>query len=192
LEDDFAGAERLLLESSVIWEKTLSSRRVDLAENWVDLATILSKTGRRDEARAWLEKAVDLRVERIGPLHRKTAEARDQLLTLLLDTHEWSAAESLGREMVDLYDQKYGAEAPLPLYTRAQVGAAVLGLGRIDEAEPLLLGGWKAIGENPKYWVVNKLFLLDNLVKLYTERGDEASVALYRDKADALRKSGGK
>jgi hypothetical protein len=73
-------------------------------------------------------------------------------------------------------------------YTGAQLGAALVGLERYDEAEPLLLAGWKAIGDDPRMWAVNKLLILDNLVALYTARGDEAAVALYRDKADALRR----
>jgi len=191
-ERDFTTAERLLLDSTAIWEKTLGPNRADLAENWVDLAKILPQMGRAAEARPLLEKAVALRVERLGRMHTLTRGARDQLATLLLDLCEWAAAETILRDALALYEESLPADSPLRTYTRAQLGAALAGMGRLDEAEPLLLNGWTAIGEDPKFWAVNKLFLLDHLVKLYTARGDEASVTKYREKAELVRKADGR
>ncbi len=187
-EGDLATAERLLLESTANWEKSLGSEHRDLAENWIHLAEILRATERSEEARALVERALALRTEQLGPTDPSTNSARDELVTLLLAMREWSAAEELLRAALPVLETKLAAGHPLVAYTGAQLGGALVGLERYDDAEPLLLAGWKAIGDDPRMWAVNKLFILDNLVALYTARGDEASVALYRDKADVLRR----
>jgi len=185
-EGDLATAERLLLESTANWEKSLGPDHRDLADNWIALAEIMSATDRSGEARALLERALALRIDQLGSTAAQTSSVRDALITHLLAARDWRAAEELLRAALPVLEAKLTAGHPLVPYTGAQLGAALVGLENYDEAEPLLLAGWKAIGDDPKMWAVNKLLILDNLVALYSARGDAASVALYREKAALL------
>ncbi len=187
-EGRYAEAERLLRESTANWEKSIGPDMLDLSDNWMDLARVLAKLDRPAEALPYAEKTLALRATKLGATNSSANEARDQVITLRLATRDWPGAETLLRASIAEYEKSMRADHPLVAYTGGQLGAALLGQGRFDEAEPLLLAGWKAIGENPKMWAVNKLFLLDHLVELYEQRGDADSAALYRTKADALRR----
>jgi tetratricopeptide (TPR) repeat protein len=88
-EGDLATAERLLLESTANWEKSLGPEHRDLTENWVHLAEILRVTDRSDEARALLERALALRTAQLCPTDPTANSARDELVTLLFARREW-------------------------------------------------------------------------------------------------------
>lgn len=186
-EGDLATAERLLLESTANWEKSIGPDGLDLADNCIELAAIMSATGRGAEARAQCERAVALRTQHLGPTAARTNEARDTLASLLLSLRDWRAAETFLRESIATFEELKKSGAMLS-YMRAQLGAALVGQARYDEAEPLLLDGWTAIGDNPQMWAVNKLFILDHLIALYDARGDADSATRYRERAEALRR----
>jgi len=187
-EGDLATAETLYTEALENWRAELATDHPDVADVMFDLARVKRLRGDAAGARPLAEEVVRIRIAKFGIANGNTLAARDELASVLLDVKDWTAAETLLREAVALYEQKLRPGHPVIAYTGAQVGAALLGQGRVDEAEPLLLAGWAAIGEDPKFWAVNKLFLLDHLVLLYEARGDEERAATYRAKAAALRK----
>ncbi len=181
-------AEELFRACLDNWLRALGPDHVDLADTYVDLAKTLRAQNRTAEARPLLERAVALRSKSLGEASPSTNEARDELILVLFELRDFAAVEPLARSTYELYQRTLRAGHPATAYTGAQLGAALAGLGKLDEAEPLLLAGWKAIGDDPRFWAVNKLFLLDHLVALYVAKGDEASASTYRAKAEALRK----
>ena len=187
-EGDLDEARRLFGEAIANWERTLGLEHPDLARARFELGKVLRLQGDLDGAFAAVEKALATRVARLGATNPASNEARDELVTIALARKDWLAAEALLREVLTMYEQKLPAGHALLAYTGAQLGIALTGQGRLDEAEPLLLAGWKAIGEDPKFWAVNKLVILDGLVELHTARGDADQAAVYRERADALRK----
>jgi len=180
-------AERLLREAMANWKHSLGEDHPDIAGIEIDLADVLGKRKKFAEARALLEGALASRVKTFGEISGGASEARDALATLLLHSGEWQDAEDLLRNLIPKLEAKLPAGHPLLAYTGAQLGAALVGQERLDEAEPLLLAAWKAIGEDPRVWAVNKLLILDNLITLHLARGDEAGAQTWREKAALLR-----
>ncbi|MBI5363862.1 MAG: serine/threonine protein kinase [Planctomycetes bacterium] len=187
-DGDLDGAKRWYGEAVANWERTLGQEHLDLARARADLGKVLRLQGDFAGARTLVESALRVFVAKLGATNPGSNDLRDQLITITLAQEDWPAAETLLRESIALYERTGKPGSPLVAYTGAQLGIALTGLGRMDEAEPLLLAGWAAIGENPKFWAVNKLVILDGLIVLYTLRGDTDSADAYREKAAALRK----
>ncbi len=181
-------AEPYLKDALANWKLSLGENHVDLALIELDLAGIHRARGEWAEARQLYEQALSTQSARYGEASAAASDTRDRLVTTLLGAKDWSAAERVLRDILPKYEADSHSGSPKLAYTGAQLGAVLVGQKKYDEAEPLLLAGWKAIGDNPRMWAVNKLLILDNLIELYAARGDEASAALYREKAAVLRK----
>ena len=185
---DRAEAERDFREALDNWGRNLPADHPDLASLRFDLGNLLGGEGRSDEARECLEACLRTREALFGPTAGPTNEARDALINLLLGDHDWTEAEERIRAILPEYERTLRSGHPVIAYTGAQLGVALVGQGRYEEAEPLLLAGWKAIGEDSRYWAVNKLLILDGLIALATALEDEEGAREWSAKAAALRK----
>ncbi len=181
-------ADKLLSDALESWKKSLRPEHVDLALIELDLARIRQLRAQWPEAAALFEHALALQAAAYGETNPNTNDTRDRLISTWIQAKDFSHAEALLREILPKYEADSPKGSAMVAYTGAQLGAVLVRQERFDEAEPLLLAGWKAIGENPRMWAVNKLLILDHLILLYEARGDEASAQLYREKAAKLRK----
>ena len=95
-----------------------------------------------------------------------------------LALEDWDGAEELLRKALENERQHDPNSNLLQTYLGAQLGAAELGRGQLDEARALLEQAWTP---NPTLWAVNKLFILDHLVLLH-----ERDASLSRGVASGL------
>ena len=115
----------------------------------------------------------------LAPLQSKTSQAPVEsqsfdIATLLVALREGRARAT-------------NQVGPMNAYLGALQGAALAGLGRYEEAEPLLLEGWRVMSPDERLWAVNKLAVLDALVAFYVAVEDEQQANVYRELAAPLR-----
>ena len=108
----------------------------------------------------------------------------------LLRVKAWDAAETPIREALSIRE-KTQPDAWSTFNTRSMLGGVLLGQEKIDEAEPLLLGGYQGLKDReatiPPQAKVRVQEALERLVKLYEAKGDEAKAAAWRARLDAAK-----
>jgi tetratricopeptide (TPR) repeat protein len=98
----------------------------------------------------------------------------------LLRLEVWDKAENVIRECLEIREQ-YLPDSLLTANTQSMLGEALLGQGKLDEAEPLLLDGYKGMKQReadiPPEGKIRLTQAVERLVKLYEtlERPDEAA-----------------
>ena len=107
------------------------------------------------------------------------------LTPALLDLHQYAEAEALGRESLALAADG----GPQPTYQRwmlpdakLHLGAALLGLNRPAEAEPLLQEGYETIDHLPGGVLSRNGDILQRLVKLYEARNEPEKAKVWRSR----------
>ena len=121
--------------------------------------------------------------------HRKTAIGENNHLTLWVSSHltrsllaveRFADAETLMRDCLPRWE-RVQPDSWKHFYARSQLGSALLGQEKYDEAEPLLLSGYQGMKErSPTIRVIHNqrpLEALESLLKLYaaTNQPDRAS-----------------
>jgi serine/threonine protein kinase len=183
-EGDPQRAEAFLREALANWEAALGADHPDVSAVWYYLGTALRAQGRLDEARQALERALALQEPTFGIDGPVTRDTRDEWYRLLLEQQEFEPLLVALREARARVTNQVG---PMSAYLGALQGAALAGLGRYEEAEPLLLEGWRVMGPDERLWTVNKLAVLDALVAFYLAVEDPEQADVYRELAAALR-----
>jgi tetratricopeptide (TPR) repeat protein len=109
---------------------------------------------------------------------------------LLLEVKAWDEAEPLIRESLATRE----AEAPddwLTFNARAMLGGVLLGKGKLAEAEPLLLEGYRGMKAReaaiPPQGTMRIPEALERLVQLYEATGNETEAATWRAELEAAR-----
>jgi tetratricopeptide (TPR) repeat protein/tRNA A-37 threonylcarbamoyl transferase component Bud32 len=108
----------------------------------------------------------------------------------LLRLQAWTSAEPLLRECLTIREAK-APEAWTTFNTKSQLGAALLGQQRFDEAKPLLLDGYRGLKEReatiPAEAAVRIPEALERLVRFYEATGEPTEAAAWRAELDAER-----
>jgi tetratricopeptide (TPR) repeat protein len=134
-----------------------------------------------------VDKFADLlqehRIEARKTLSRDRAQLADMLSIMghsLLRRKKWADAEPPLRECLVIREMTR-PDAWGTFDTRSQLGGALLGLRKHDEAEPLLIGGYEGMKQReatiPESGKVHLIEALDRLIELHTatDRPDEAA-----------------
>lgn len=177
---DLAAAEPMQREGLALWRRTLGDEHPDTRAAAFELGKTLRRRGNYDEARELVTVTWEQRSAISGPRASATREARDELIGILLDLEDWPSARKVLEDTIALEEPVLPAGHVLLTYLKAQLGAVLLAEGNIEEAQPLLLAGWEAIGNRPDIFVENKLTLLTPLTKLATALGDTEGAERYR------------
>jgi hypothetical protein len=120
--------------------------------NRCPLARLLRRTGGLEEAESLVRECLRIRTVREDVRRSAVLELRDELVLTQLARSEWTAAEAFARESLDLFPPALGPRHPAIAYTKAQLGAAIAGAGRYEEAEPILLEGWESLAGDDTLW----------------------------------------
>ncbi|WP_422931536.1 tetratricopeptide repeat protein [Singulisphaera sp. PoT] len=150
-----------------------------------DLGDCLVKVGKTDEADAWRRKW-------IAAAKRKHGADSVTYAGVLLDEGEsflrserFKDAEPLLAECVAIYDRKPPSD--MTFYAQSTLGAALTGLGRYADAEPLIVKGYEGLkareGEIPPLFTRHRLAMAsERAVRLYEAWGQPAKAAEWRTK----------
>jgi tetratricopeptide (TPR) repeat protein len=180
-------SEKLLREALANWTSILGETHPDVGGLCLDLAHTLRQARKYDEAAALCIAARDKFAAKFGPTSSRIREARDVLIGVRLEVEDWTGAQALIEEGLAVERAAHPEGSLLQIYLAAQLGATLITQGRTQEAEELLLAGWKAMESRTDLFPENKLLVLDSLVRLYVTLGDEESAERYRVLAAGLR-----
>ena len=147
------------------------------------IGTVLHKMGRLTEAGVMLRKTLDARRRVLGEKHPQTLQSLVNLSKLLIDQRQYEEAEPLLRYAVDA-DSERPVSPQWRARFRAYHGICLLELGRLADAEPLLLEAHerltRAIEGSALLFERDLEAVLRSLVDLFERLDRPAEAARYR------------
>jgi Tfp pilus assembly protein PilF len=179
----FLDAEPLLRESTAIFRATRPAGHPDRVICIANLATVYAKLRNVDKALLLLAEVL---AEYRATLPKDSPELAWEFAMVapsLLELKAWDEAEPLIRECLAIRE-KAEPDAWTTFNTKSLLGEALLGQKRYDEAESLLLDGFRGMKEReaaiPPQAATRLPEAAQRLVDLYTARGDDAKAAEWR------------
>jgi serine/threonine-protein kinase len=133
-EGDMAAAEAAYREALELRERHLPATHPDTAGALNNLANAVMFSGRPEEARGLLERAVDLWTEALGPEHPLVAQALTNVGIVLGDTGEHRDAISTHHRAREILETALGREHPTLGYVHNNLGVEHDRLGEHEEA----------------------------------------------------------
>jgi tetratricopeptide (TPR) repeat protein len=108
----------------------------------------------------------------------------------LMELQEWTGAEALLREGLAIRE-KGQPDSWSTFNTKSALGGALLGGAKLDEAEPLLLDGYRGMKQReasiPPQGKFRFVQALERIVKLYEARGDASEATTWRKELELAR-----
>ena len=132
---DYARAKPLFREALAIFARL--GERAPVATIQVNLASILTHQGRRDEALALHHEALETRRDLYGDDDPRVASSLHSLGILHYTSSRFEVAEPLLREALRIYRDHYGDEHTRVASAWANLGSVLFEQGKVDEAEAL-------------------------------------------------------
>jgi serine/threonine protein kinase/tetratricopeptide (TPR) repeat protein len=187
---DYGSAESLLRQVLANQRKTLGEKHPVVATTLNSLSRVLLERRRYDEAAAALQEASDIARAALGSDHQLVAIYTINLASVQLARKEPAAAETLLREGL-----RIRARAPdvVPSRrrtfleddwslgsTKSLLGAALVALGRYDEAEAVLLDARRSLESLPAPRGVELNATIKRLVELYGAWGKHDRAMEYQ------------
>jgi CHAT domain-containing protein/Tfp pilus assembly protein PilF len=134
---DNANAERSLLRSLTILEKTMGEQHPRTAAVWNWLAVQYSHTARRMEAEKLLQRALEVSEKILGPDHPQVAECLLSLANLRYDAGDLDKAEELERRALAVVEKGRGTRSLLYANVLGNLGLVYVHRLDIDGADEL-------------------------------------------------------
>ncbi len=135
------------------------------------------------KAEALIETFLELGRSEYGVDHPEFAGRLSLSAQWLLLLQGWARAEPLAREALKIREQ-IQPDAWNTFNTKSVLGGAVLGLGRLDEAEVLLIDGYNGMKSRestiPKQSIDRLQDAIDRLIALHTAKGDTTQTERWK------------
>ena len=142
-------AAALMREVLAVRRRVLGPHHPDTMKTMSGLAVTLASMGELAESASLTRDIWEGRQEVLGPLHPETLLTADQLGDLYLQLHDYPAAEQILKASLATR-QKIKPDDWRTFCTMSLLGGAVMGQGRKEEAEPLLVNGTKGMLDREK------------------------------------------
>jgi serine/threonine protein kinase/tetratricopeptide (TPR) repeat protein len=183
LTGDDAGAEAALRESLAIAAEFPDARQLAFCETRTDLATILQRSGRLDEAGDLVRES--LRIYRMQPKPQQfqVAETLEQLTQILISQNRNDEAEQALTEGISLFRGLVPPDSPTAAYYNFALGHWLRQHGRLEQAEPYLrdaLRIYRRMENPPREIYLATVDGVFQLVRWREESFDEA-LSLFRE-----------
>ena len=176
---DLDGAERLFNDAAALFEEIAGDRNPHMATVLDALARVYAERGKAEKAEALCRQALEIRRERLGPNDSAVASS---LMTLA----EILGSEGTNAEAVDTLTEaveiRRGLSPSTPWLTavaESALGEGLAGLGRFDEAEPLLLAAHQTLASSLGAEDPRAVFALQRLVTEYEAAGMAQKASEY-------------
>jgi CHAT domain-containing protein/Tfp pilus assembly protein PilF len=118
-------------------ERAHGPRHATVAKSLGNLANVLAARGQYPEARAHLDRAVELWRALHGDDHIDTATALNNLSALLKEMGDLASALPMTRRVLATFEKHYGPRSDEVAVVTDNLASLLGDLGRYDEAEPL-------------------------------------------------------
>jgi serine/threonine protein kinase/Tfp pilus assembly protein PilF len=184
-------AKQKYTEAEALATHVVEVRRRVLGEDHPDtlnsrnlLAELFRRHGKYEQAETLFRSVLESRRRVLGAQHRDTAATLLSLGLVRVLQGKYAGAESPLREALTIYE-KLNSAIWSQYYTQSVLGASLAGQQKYAESEPLLLGGYWALVERqnriPADWPAVEQ-AEGWIVRLYTEWGNSAKAAAWREK----------
>jgi eukaryotic-like serine/threonine-protein kinase len=191
---DLTRAEPLMRESVEMRRRLYQGAHPDLATGLDNLASLLLEQNKLDEAEPHLREALEIFRATLPAGHPFIAvplTALANLLDVRGDPAGLAEAEPLIREGLTIRE-KFQPDVWTTFNSRSVLGGVLLGQKKLDEAEPVLLDGYREMQEreatiDPTSRRLHIAEALERLVRLYEAKGDATEAAAWRSKLEAAR-----
>lgn len=137
LQSDFELARTLMTSALQHAESMEEEDTALIAEVTGNLGVVYHEFGDMKNAEVYKRRAVDSFDQLYGPIHPKSATARNNLALTLNRQQQFAAAAAVYRESLDAYRQLYPEGHPNTANAINNLAQVLVNLGRIDEAERL-------------------------------------------------------
>jgi serine/threonine protein kinase len=182
-QNRLAEAEPLYREALAINRAALPAGHPHLATSLNNLAMLLQDQNKFAEAEPLFREACQVVRTALPAGHPSIATILNNLSLILLTLSKFAEAEPLLRECLSIREESQ-PDAWTTFNTKSMLGGALLGQKKYDEAEPLLLDGFRGMKEReaaiPPRAATRLPQAAQRLVDLYTARGDDAKTAEWR------------
>jgi tetratricopeptide (TPR) repeat protein len=135
---DLEGAERIHRQIASAWAAKEEPRPQDEADALQNLAVVLEESGKLDEAEEALLRVRDLYDRVLAADHFRRAFPRLTLASIRLDRGEFTGAEEVAREAVNILAASLPDSSYVTMTGRCRLGRALAGQGRFGEARSLM------------------------------------------------------
>ena len=177
---DVEGAIEMQEDALDMFRSTLGDEHPSVAAVMSNLALRLMESDNYDDAEPLLEQALELRKLLLGDSHADVASSQTLYAALLYRNGEYDRALSTASEAESTFLAAFGPDHWRTSGAASMKGAALAGMKRYDEAEPVLTAGYEALendgGALP--FLVNAT--AEALVSMYTDWGKPDQAARYR------------
>jgi eukaryotic-like serine/threonine-protein kinase len=180
LESKLSEAETMEREALAMQRKLLGNEHPAVATSLAILAGILQRQGRLAEAETTSRESLAILRTSLGNEHPVVATGLSQLTSTLLDEGKFIEAEPFARECLAIREAKIPDDYRT-FHAQSMLGGSLLGQKKYQEAEPLLLSGYKGLKQRenriPADGKPRLKEALQRLVQLYeaTSCRDEAA-----------------
>ncbi len=178
-----AEAEKLYREALAMRRKLFGNHHPKVAASLSNLAFVLLAEGRPAEAEPLAREALTI----VPPDHPNRAVFLRHLAAALVGQGKGKEAESLAREALKIFR----AVDSFPRWRTADaesvLGSCLAAQGRFAEAEPLLLGSYSILKEDPGEGGRAAPAALRRIVDLYTAWGRPERAAAWRELAETAK-----
>ena len=125
-------------------------------------------------------------LDKLGAGHPSVAIVQRNLASVLLDLEKnYEEAEQLARRALETLRKKQPADSWRVSDAEGVWGSCLAALGRPEEAEPLLLGGYERLSKDPTVTSIYRSGALERLVSFYDSVGRSDEAAAYLAKAES-------
>ena len=133
-EGRYAESYAAVQESLRLKEQILGAEHPDVAISLGNLAYVLSKLDRIEEALTYSERAVAIDEKMLGIDHPETARQLENRAELLNLAGRFNEAEGLGRRALAIWQREMGADNPAVAGALTIIGRSSLGMGNARDA----------------------------------------------------------
>jgi tetratricopeptide (TPR) repeat protein len=183
---ELAVARAMMQESLDIYRRTMGDEHPAVARGMTNIAMWLMEAGNYPDAEPLIRDAIELRRRLLGNDHVDVAASLTLLAAWLIENDRYEEARAAASEarsicllaLDELHWRTAGA-------TSAE-GAALAGLGKLAEAEPLLLQGYAVLSEDGGAVPFLQESATRWLADFYRASGDADKEAQYRSRLSGL------
>ena len=166
-----------------------ASQRGDImaADLNATLGRHLYMTGVHQEAQSYLERALTIREQRLGPQHPDTAISLNSLAILYADQGKYAQAEPLHQRALAIREQRLGPQHPDTAISLNSLASLYVNQGKYAQAEPLFQRALAIYQQRLGPQHPSTAISLTNLASLYANQGKYAQAESLHQRALAIR-----
>jgi len=187
-EGKYAEAEPLCLRALEAMRRVRGPEHPDTVSATIGLAALYQDEGKYSEAEPLLVQALETSRRVLGPAHDTTRSCAAFLAKLRLAQQKYAEAETLLRESLNAKDSE-GPYSWQPFERRSLLGLSLMQQSKFDEAEPLLLAGYRGLLQRKSVLpvAVSVEQAGETVVQLYTRWGKADQAAQWRQEVQTAR-----